>query len=297
MTTKKPSDPAPIESSKPLTVGIVMPISPIEDCSADHWIEVKTIIGEAIQSINEYECEFKIVSENDAVGLIHQNIVQGLYNSDVVVCDVSCKNANVMFELGMRLAFDKPTIIIKDDHTSYSFDTSGIEHIEYPRDLRFSKIVAFKESLANKIRLTYEYSQLHPDHSPFLKAFGQFTSITPSQNQIPAEQYIVETLKGLSNDLSVLKRKMNQLPSNEFKTEPKNSSVSFNEVNRAIEIYIKDFLLRTTMPDISLKDIVDYVHRNLMEIQGIAFAKVFVKDMVIKRLTQEKIEFLDDFVE
>jgi len=32
-----------------------------------------------------------------------------------------------MFELGLRLAFDKPAIIVKDDNTSYSFDTAPIE--------------------------------------------------------------------------------------------------------------------------------------------------------------------------
>jgi hypothetical protein len=62
-----------------------------------------------------------------------------------VIGDVSCKNPNVMFELGMRLAFDKPTIIIKDDQTSYSFDISPIQNLEYPRDLRFNKIIDFKE--------------------------------------------------------------------------------------------------------------------------------------------------------
>ena len=76
-------------------------------------------------------------------------IIENIYSSDIVICDVSCKNANVMFELGMRLAFDKPTIIIKDDSTGYSFDTSLIEHLEYPRDLRFTSIIKFKEN-ANK---------------------------------------------------------------------------------------------------------------------------------------------------
>jgi hypothetical protein len=49
-----------------------------------------------------------------------------------------------MLELGMRLAFDKPAVIVKDDKTDYSFDTSSIEHLAYPRDLRFSKIKSFK---------------------------------------------------------------------------------------------------------------------------------------------------------
>ena len=58
--------------------------------------------------------------------MIHKTIVQNLYLNPIVVCDVSGKNANVMFELGLRLAFDKPTIIIKDDKTDYSFDTSVV---------------------------------------------------------------------------------------------------------------------------------------------------------------------------
>jgi hypothetical protein len=54
------------------------------------------------------------------------------------------QNSNLMLELGMRLAFDKPAVIVKDDKTDYSFDTSSIEHLAYPRDLRFSKIKSFK---------------------------------------------------------------------------------------------------------------------------------------------------------
>lgn len=40
-----------------------------------------------------------------------------------------------MFELGMRLTFDKPTIIIKDNTTDFIFDTGPIEHLQYPKDL------------------------------------------------------------------------------------------------------------------------------------------------------------------
>jgi hypothetical protein len=69
----------------------------------------------------------------DDIGVIQKRIVQNLYSSDVIVCDVSGKNPNVMFELGMRLAFDKPTLIVKDDKTDYSFDTGIIEHVPYPR--------------------------------------------------------------------------------------------------------------------------------------------------------------------
>ncbi len=39
-----------------------------------------------------------MVSEADDVGVIQKRIVQNLHTHEIVVCDVSCKNPNVMFE-------------------------------------------------------------------------------------------------------------------------------------------------------------------------------------------------------
>lgn len=152
--------------------GIVMPISSIDGCNESHWADVLEIISEAIEDAG---FDANLVSNADEVGIIHKRIIQNLYDNPIVVCDVSGKNPNVMFELGMRLAFDKPTIIIKDDRTSYSFDTSAIEHLEYPRDLRFSKITEFKDKLSQKIRATYEKSTADGNYTTFLKHFGEFT--------------------------------------------------------------------------------------------------------------------------
>ncbi|MCZ4253750.1 hypothetical protein [Pseudoalteromonas shioyasakiensis] len=98
----------------------------------------------------------------------------------------------------MRLAFDKPTIIIKDSHTSYSFDTSVIEHIEYPRDLRFKSILKFKEKLTAKIKKTYESSKNDPNYTTFLKHFGEFKLSTIETKEVSSEKYILEELKELS---------------------------------------------------------------------------------------------------
>ncbi|VXB67125.1 RNA helicase [Chryseobacterium sp. 8AT] len=143
-----------------LKCGVIMPISQIDGCSESHWSDVMEIISTCV---TEAGFEANIVSNADDVGVIHKRIVQNLYDNPIVICDVSCRNPNVMFELGMRLAFDKPTIIIKDDKTSYSFDTSSIEHIEYPRDLRFNKIQEFKIKLTEKIKSTYKKSSEDPN--------------------------------------------------------------------------------------------------------------------------------------
>jgi hypothetical protein len=171
-----------------------MPISAIDSCSEDHWRDVKGILFEAIE---DADFSPQLVSDADDVGIIQKRIIQNLYENPIVVCDVSAKNPNVMFELGMRLAFDRPTIIVKDDKTSYSFDTSPIEHLTYPRDLRFSKIVEFKESLTEKIQGTHEKAQNNKNYTTFLKNFGTFKVAELQTEVVSQEALIMDEIKSL----------------------------------------------------------------------------------------------------
>ncbi|WP_210150936.1 hypothetical protein [Chryseobacterium scophthalmum] len=184
--------------------GIIMPIAPHPDYPKDHWKEVLKILAEAV---NETDFEPRLVSDDVAIGLIHERIVNNIYNDEIVICDVSSKNPNVMFELGLRLAFDKPTIIIKDENTGYSFDTGVIEHINYPSSLRFNKIVEFKVELINKINATYKKSIDEKNFSPFLKSFGK--TIVPAkihQTEIPESEYIRSKLEDLTTEIQLLRR-------------------------------------------------------------------------------------------
>jgi hypothetical protein len=190
---------------KSLTCGLVMPISPIDGCTSEHWSDVKAIIVEAVENISPEKFSTKMVSDADDVGVIQKRIVHNVYNSDIIICDVSGKNPNVMFELGLRLAFDKPTVIIKDDKTDYSFDTGIIEHVPYPRDLRFHKIVSFKALLAQKVLATYNAAESDPKHSTFLKNFGQFSVANLTENSVPAEKFIAESLNDIQEQLSQLR--------------------------------------------------------------------------------------------
>lgn len=182
------------EANMRATCGIVMPISAIDGCTEAHWADVLEILTDAIDDAG---FEPNLVSNADDVGIIHKRIIQNLYDNPVVVCDVSGKNPNVMFELGLRLAFDKPTIIVKDDQTSYSFDTSAIEHLEYPRDLRFSRIVEFKEKLAGKIKATHQRATSDATYTTFLKHFGEFTVAKLDKKEVSGQEYILEELRSL----------------------------------------------------------------------------------------------------
>lgn len=192
--------------AEPLQCGIVMPISTIDGCTAEHWAEVKAVITDAVERIEPPKFTARLVSDADDVGVIQKRIVQGVYGADVIVCDVSGKNPNVMFELGMRLAFDKPTVIIKDDKTDYTFDTGVIEHITYPRDLRFQRIVEFKQLLAQKVLATYNASLNNPDHSTFLKNFGTFKVAHLTEKEASAEQVILDAIVELQREVGALRR-------------------------------------------------------------------------------------------
>ncbi|RLB60651.1 MAG: hypothetical protein DRH08_15070 [Deltaproteobacteria bacterium] len=198
--------------TKTLTCGLIAPISPLAGCSAEHWEEVRSIVADAIDTIDEYKFNTTLVSDADEVGVIQKRIVQNVYNSDMIVCDVSGKNPNVMFELGLRLAFDKATIIIKDDETKYSFDTGIIEHITYPRDLRFTRIVDFKKDLARKFLATYEASVADTDHSPFLKNFGKFKVADLNETEVPADKIVLEALQDIRSEVGLLRRRSSGPP-------------------------------------------------------------------------------------
>ncbi len=208
MTTKKTNNikGAGAVKPKPLVCGLVMPISALDGCTEEHWGDVKAIITEAVESIQKLKFNIKPVSVADDVGVIQKRIVQNIYNSDIVICDVSGKNPNVMFELGMRLAFDKPTVIVIDGNTDYAFDTGIIEHISYPRDLRFNRMVAFKSSLADKVLATYKAAQADPNHSTFLKNFGKFQVANLSENAVPADKLAVEMLTDMQVEIAQIRR-------------------------------------------------------------------------------------------
>jgi len=190
-----------------LKCGIIMPISTIDGCPEHHWVDVKSILFEAIEAAGLTP---NLVSDADDVGIIQKRIIQNLYENPIVVCGVSGKNPNVMFELGIRLAFDKPTIIVKDDKTTYSFHTSPIEHLEYPRDLRFGKIIGFKSGLGEKLNATLSKASTDPSYTTFLKHFGTFTVAQVETTQVSKEDFLIDQVQELRSSITSLRRDINR---------------------------------------------------------------------------------------
>jgi hypothetical protein len=172
--------------------GVIRPMSLCDGCPESHWRDVHEIIATALKGIG---FDVMLVSYATDITVIHKTIVRNLFELPIVVCDVSGLNPNVMFELGMRLTFDKATVIIKDEVTSYPFDTSVIEYVRYRRDLRYSEIMVFKDTLADKVKATYEKARTDGNYSTFLKHVGTFTVPFLDTRQVSKEDFIITELK------------------------------------------------------------------------------------------------------
>jgi len=185
-----------------------MPIGAIAEYTEEHWGEVKNILFEAIQKAGFNP---NLVSDSDDIGVIHKRIIQNIYDNPIVVCDISGKNPNVMFELGMRLAFDKPTILVKDDSTNFPFDIAIIEHLIYKKDLNYSNIQDFKEKLSKKISKTFEASENNKTYTTFLKHFGQFKLAQLDTVNLPMSEILLDEIKDLKTIVGISQNFINKI--------------------------------------------------------------------------------------
>lgn len=121
------------------TCFIAMPITTHEDEAkrygddVDHWTHVmETIHVPAVRAAG-FEPIRPVVSGSY---LIHGEIIRHLSTADMVLCDLSGLNPNVFFELGVRTSLNLPIALVKDEHFSLPFDTSGINTHSYASSLR-----------------------------------------------------------------------------------------------------------------------------------------------------------------
>jgi hypothetical protein len=183
------------------TCGLVMPISAIDGMSSEHWSDVRSILE---QVATDAGFVTKLVSSATVSGLLPARIVTNLYQNDIVICDVSGRNPNVMFELGLRLAFDKPTIIIKDDVTEYTFDIQSIGHLDYPRSLRITKMELFKAELTKSLLETHKRKIEDPSYSTFLKHYQIFEAKGLETNS-DLQTFVANGFEMLSKEISYLR--------------------------------------------------------------------------------------------
>ncbi|WP_417612755.1 hypothetical protein [Parasphingorhabdus sp.] len=80
--------------------------------------------------------------ESRAEGDILPQIIAGIISSQIVIANISSRNPNVFFELGIAMALGKPTLLVSDTLS------------DVPFDLQSRRIIVFKELADLKTSLT-----------------------------------------------------------------------------------------------------------------------------------------------
>lgn len=216
------------ETLPTINVGIVRPISVKEPYKQGHWNYVHRAIQEALSDGEDAKFTVKLVSENTKSDLIQSTIIGNLYHADVVICDLSSLNPNVFFELGIRMAYRKPCVLLLDDLTKAPFDVAPIRYIEYPSSFhRYELEEKQKEIRKTVIEVFQRYQQGEGvAYSPF------FTEVNITESAA-LEQKDATLLEVLNKKLDVIIN--NQNPIDNEVNVPSNPRRMIHRINKRIE--------------------------------------------------------------
>lgn len=160
-TTKKNTTEVNSKASEEQTVKekkcfAIMPIADHPDYDNGHF-------GRVYNHLIKPACEragFKVVRADDAKAshMIMFDILKNIVECDMAICDLSSKNANVFYELGLRQAFNKKTILITDGRTNTPFDITGFRYVKYDHTLRVDNVMNDINEIASMLIETNDAS-------------------------------------------------------------------------------------------------------------------------------------------
>lgn len=133
---------------------VIMPISNQINYEDNHF----TLVYEDIIKPSIIDNNMKPIraDETKNTNLIQLDILKKIIQSPIAICDMSSKNPNVFYELGMRQAFDLPTVLLIDDETKVPFDISGLRYVIYKKDMSYRNVKMAISNLKSALKETYE---------------------------------------------------------------------------------------------------------------------------------------------
>jgi len=160
------------EGTSKLTAFVIMPfVERDTGHSLGFFAEVlRSIITPAAQA-----SQFTVKTANrQGSDLIQSTIVNDLIEADLVIADLTEHNPNVMFELGVRLAHDKPVALIKAKGTGPLFDIDNMLRVfEYSPNLWQTTVEKDMPDLRDFIKGAWENRESEQTYMKILKRTRQ----------------------------------------------------------------------------------------------------------------------------
>lgn len=148
----------------------------------------------------------KRVDENAKTGIIMLEILDMIVGCDIAICDMSSRNPNVFYELGLRQAFDKKCVLIKDNKTDYPFDVNMLRTVEYDASLRIDIIQEKTEELASAIKETAENTKADGNSLVQLLSIKQPAKMLDQQEMDDGMLIVLNAIQSLSSKIDSIKK-------------------------------------------------------------------------------------------
>lgn len=186
---------------------IIMPIADTPGYDPGHFNRVyEYIIKPACLSAG-----FKPERADDTkhTNTIILDILNQIVSADMAICDLSSKNPNVMYELGIRQAFNLPVVLLKDEVTNRVFDTSHLRDVSYDQSLRIDSVQLAITKLSDALTATYEHRE--NDTNSLINILGIEPAKTPEKKQIGQDTTILlDAIKNIGYRIDQIELKEKQ---------------------------------------------------------------------------------------
>ncbi|MNJ14288.1 hypothetical protein D3C77_85060 [compost metagenome] len=164
---------------------VIMPISSQSGYDIDHFTLVyDDIIKPAILIAG---LEPSRADETINTNLIQLDILRKVIESDIAICDMSSKNPNVFYELGLRQAFDRPTVLMRDDTTDAPFDVASLRYVTYNKDMKYRDVKIAIDNLSKALIDTYAKREDKSEINSLIRLMELTTPAQLSQTDLSDE--------------------------------------------------------------------------------------------------------------
>ncbi len=131
---------------------IIMPIADTDGYDKGHFTHVYDDIIRPAVEMTEFTP--RRADEVKETNFIHLDILTKLIDAPIAICDLSSRNPNVLFELGIRQAFDKPVVLIQERGTPKIFDIGPLRYLEYSKEMKYHDVLKTQQELKTAIEAT-----------------------------------------------------------------------------------------------------------------------------------------------
>ena len=144
----------------------------------------------------DLQFDVDVAHEIAAPGNINDQVIRRLIEADLVVANLTSLNPNVMYELGVRHATNRPVVILKqDDGIRLPFDVSSERTLFYKNDMMGV------EELRPVFRVMCEAALRKQEDSPITKVMKRvvFEQAAPSGS---TDEFVLDELRAIRAQLA-----------------------------------------------------------------------------------------------